>query len=58
MISTDDSYEKRLDSLLKNVNEDYNINQKEEKLTKSDPTKKNMISKQFDSLNYAQDLET
>ena len=56
MISTDDSYEKRLDSLLKNVNEDYNINQKEEKLTKSDPTKKNMISKQFDSLNYSLEM--
>ena len=31
MISTDDNYENKLNSLLKNINEDYNVNQKEEK---------------------------
>ena len=55
MISTDDNYENKLDNLLKNINEDYNVNQKEEK-TKVDPTKKNMISKQFDSLNYSLEM--
>ena len=56
MISTDDNYESKLDNLLKNVNEDYNVNQKEEKKNKVDPTKKNMISKQFDSLNYSLEM--
>jgi hypothetical protein len=56
MISTDDNYETKLDNLLKNVNEDYNVNQKEEKKTKVEPGKKNMISKQFDSLNYSLEM--
>ena len=56
MISTDDNYENKLNSLLKNINEDYNVNQKEEKKIKNDPTKKNMISKQFDSLNYSLEM--
>ena len=28
MISTDDNYENKLNSLLKNINEDYNVNQR------------------------------
>ena len=56
MISTDDNYKLKLDNLLKNINEDYDVNQKEEKKTKVDPTKKNMISKQYDSLNYSLEM--
>lgn len=56
MISTDDNYENKLNTLLQNINEDYDVNQKEEKKSKSDPTKKNMISKQFDSLNYSLEM--
>ena len=56
MISTDDNYELKLDNLLKNINEDYNVNQKEEKKTKTEPGKKNMISKQYDSLNYSLEM--
>ena len=55
MISTDDNYEEKLNILLKNVNKEYN-NVPEVKKVKSDPTKKNMISKQFDSLNYSLEM--
>tara|TARA_B100000575_G_C23128952_1_gene654504 strand:+ start:519 stop:1079 length:561 start_codon:yes stop_codon:yes gene_type:complete len=56
MISTDDNYENKLDNLLKNVNKDYNINQNKDKKKINDPTKKNMISKQYDSLNYSLEM--
>jgi len=56
MISTDDKYESKLDSLLKNINENYDVKQKEEKKANVDPTKKNMISKQYDSLNYSLEM--
>ena len=39
MISTDDNYETKLNNLLKNVNEDYDVNQNQMKKTKADPTK-------------------
>jgi hypothetical protein len=55
MISTDDKYEVRLDNLLKNINEDYDVKQNAKK-KKIDPTKKNMISKQYDSLNYSLEM--
>ena len=55
MISTDDNYEEKLNILLKNVNEDYN-NKETIKKKISDPNKKNMISKQYDSLNYSLEM--
>ena len=55
MISTDDNYEERLNILLKDVNKEYN-NIPEVKKVKTDPNKKNMISKQYDSLNYSLEM--
>lgn len=55
MISTDDNYEDKLNILIKNINDEHN-NDLKIKTVKNDPNKKNMISKQYDSLNYSLEM--
>lgn len=56
MICTDDDYEKKLNIMIKGLNQDYDKKEEVKVKKKKDPQKKNMISKQYDSLNYSLEM--